>query len=429
MPLGFRANSSRPRPVASTEETQAQVVSSILAQLASSQQGASRSPGITSSPLAPVHRASTLRASATESESPGSRPAMASTHNGALFVGPLPHDMSRRELIGLLHPHRPSHIYFRSSYRRRYQLIAKVIYPDRASRNAALERFSQEPLPCLRFDCPIRVEPYQPNLDSNYAPRSIVPQNVTPSPREEIPPPIVEPVPAIPETPETSHYSSPPPDPSVEAEWLEETESEAQDEVPDEGLVKKRKNLKARLKLAEDLKKATREYKVFVDEVQKQIQVEKKLEESLEESIRKARRDAEFSKNRQQELEISLKSLNDQRELTISLDQHKMEDLLKGWSDLNLDTMGKEVPLKNLADSLSVADLECIVCVEPMLGTIFQCRNGHCVCGPCFHRLESCGLCRTPLERPGIRCRLLETLVQKIAPNLNSDSGNDSSTS
>ena len=59
-------------------------------------------------------------------------------------------------------------------------------------------------------------------------------------------------------------------------------------------------------------------------------------------------------------------------------------------------------------------ELECPVCRCGVRGQVFQCHQGHVMCGPCRSRLSSCPVCRAPLTRQPIRNRALERLARLI---------------
>jgi E3 ubiquitin-protein ligase SIAH1 len=49
----------------------------------------------------------------------------------------------------------------------------------------------------------------------------------------------------------------------------------------------------------------------------------------------------------------------------------------------------------SLEGCTSIVDLlQCPVCLTTMKPPIYQCRNGHCVCGECKERVEDCPTCR-----------------------------------
>ncbi|KAL6847799.1 hypothetical protein ACP4OV_021927 [Aristida adscensionis] len=58
--------------------------------------------------------------------------------------------------------------------------------------------------------------------------------------------------------------------------------------------------------------------------------------------------------------------------------------------------------------------LECPVCFNPFLASIFQCKNGHAVCESCCARIgNTCPSCRDPIG--DIRCRPLEKAIAGMA--------------
>ena len=55
-------------------------------------------------------------------------------------------------------------------------------------------------------------------------------------------------------------------------------------------------------------------------------------------------------------------------------------------------------------------ELECVVCMSSMHRTIYQCMNGHVVCGECKPKLQGmCATCRVPLGKT--RNRALERIA------------------
>lgn len=76
------------------------------------------------------------------------------------------------------------------------------------------------------------------------------------------------------------------------------------------------------------------------------------------------------------------------------------------------EVMKKAMP-PSIAD-----DFDCICCYEEMGvrgAMIFQCEEGHLICSKCHQRLENCPLCRKPYPKPGIRCRLAESIANHIS--------------
>ena len=67
----------------------------------------------------------------------------------------------------------------------------------------------------------------------------------------------------------------------------------------------------------------------------------------------------------------------------------------------------------NLFSALQEA-LECPVCRDGVRGEVYQCHQGHVMCGPCRGRLWSCPVCRATLSLPPIRNRALERLARLI---------------
>ncbi|CAG9817588.1 unnamed protein product [Phaedon cochleariae] len=58
------------------------------------------------------------------------------------------------------------------------------------------------------------------------------------------------------------------------------------------------------------------------------------------------------------------------------------------------------------------ASLQCPICMEYMIGYIYNCEHGHVVCFTCKGKLESCPACRTKLGRS--RCLPLENLAEVL---------------
>eukprot|EP00919_Chromeraceae_sp_WS-2016_P050231 GHVR01119130.1.p1 GENE.GHVR01119130.1~~GHVR01119130.1.p1 ORF type:complete len:188 (+),score=34.97 GHVR01119130.1:85-564(+) len=56
--------------------------------------------------------------------------------------------------------------------------------------------------------------------------------------------------------------------------------------------------------------------------------------------------------------------------------------------------------------------LECCVCCEAMIPPIFQCREGHMLCGDCKVKVKQCPVCRS--ETIDIRNRGMERLAESI---------------
>ena len=57
--------------------------------------------------------------------------------------------------------------------------------------------------------------------------------------------------------------------------------------------------------------------------------------------------------------------------------------------------------------------IECPVCLQvPTFRKIYQCNNGHLVCGNCHKRLLLCPICRDPLQ--GFQCKIAEQVLSMI---------------
>ena len=56
--------------------------------------------------------------------------------------------------------------------------------------------------------------------------------------------------------------------------------------------------------------------------------------------------------------------------------------------------------------------LECPICLETMGPPIYQCREGHLICGMCRRKVNKCPTCRVTLDN--IRNRALENMVAKM---------------
>ncbi len=68
------------------------------------------------------------------------------------------------------------------------------------------------------------------------------------------------------------------------------------------------------------------------------------------------------------------------------------------------------------SSNLEDKELECPVCFEIPKETIYQCKNGHMICGSCSSEVQLCPQCRCDLKVEGglIRNRFAESLVAKL---------------
>ncbi|KAF8048246.1 hypothetical protein N665_2591s0001 [Sinapis alba] len=55
--------------------------------------------------------------------------------------------------------------------------------------------------------------------------------------------------------------------------------------------------------------------------------------------------------------------------------------------------------------------LDCPTCLDPLMGPIYQCTNGHLTCSSCLGKVRNqCPFCRMPIGE--IRCRAMERLIE-----------------
>lgn len=400
--------------------------SSILAQLASSHRETLVQGQRTLSQLspAPIHNVSSralrgrstvvgpldldLLLHRTEMMANPMRPA---SNNGELsvFIGLLPSDVTSDEILSLIRPHVPLDIHLRPVGRivngQRRSIAGELVFSNPDERQACLAEFGHLDLYCRRWPRPIRVEAFRPFQSSS--------------------------LPATPERrSERSSVSTPIVSPREQEEVLEALSDWT---VRDAELEKKRKNLRERQKLENERAEKRRIYRLLAEQVERKLLEERKTQSAHESTIRKSQEAVENSKNRCRELSTTADSLKDQHRLTMEALDQQSKQLVQEWKNLqqeNAPEAASETKQKSSSEFSVEPEIECVVCVEPMLGPIFQCRNGHCVCDTCYGRMTQCGMCRVKLERPGIRCRLLETLVQKILetrPHTNQSPSTDES--
>eukprot|EP00931_Biecheleriopsis_adriatica_P094834 TRINITY_DN68455_c0_g1_i1.p1 TRINITY_DN68455_c0_g1~~TRINITY_DN68455_c0_g1_i1.p1 ORF type:complete len:299 (+),score=37.58 TRINITY_DN68455_c0_g1_i1:69-899(+) len=77
---------------------------------------------------------------------------------------------------------------------------------------------------------------------------------------------------------------------------------------------------------------------------------------------------------------------------------------------------GASAPTKKGRFEGPVSTFECPICCEYMLGHIFQCKEGHQICGECLRKTKAtskvCPSCRKPYPAQAIRNRALEQLAE-----------------
>ena len=95
-------------------------------------------------------------------------------------------------------------------------------------------------------------------------------------------------------------------------------------------------------------------------------------------------------------------------------DSENVEDFIQS----RLEMLGLVSPADQTTETALVSslreELECPVCRAGVQGQVFQCHEGHVMCGPCRSRLRTCPVCRTTLSRIPIRNRALERLARLI---------------
>ena len=95
-------------------------------------------------------------------------------------------------------------------------------------------------------------------------------------------------------------------------------------------------------------------------------------------------------------------------------DSENVEDFIQS----RLEMLGLVSPPDRSREAALVSglreELECPVCRAGVQGQVFQCHEGHVMCGPCRSRLRTCPVCRTSLGRILIRNRALERLARLI---------------
>ena len=95
-------------------------------------------------------------------------------------------------------------------------------------------------------------------------------------------------------------------------------------------------------------------------------------------------------------------------------DSENVEDFIQS----RLEMLGLVSPPDRSREAALVSalreELECPVCRAGVQGQVFQCHEGHVMCGPCRSRLRTCPVCRTSLGPMPIRNRALERLARLI---------------
>ncbi|TRY75360.1 hypothetical protein TCAL_00586 [Tigriopus californicus] len=315
----------------------------------------------------------------------------------SVFVGPLPPDVTCDEIQVLLRPHQPKEISLRpvgrTVYGHRRSIAAEVAFRTLEERRACLAEFERSDLHSRRWPRPIRVEPFRSNSSHSTS--------------------------SIPEARSESLVVSDPTSHSREEEGILEPLSDGS--IRDTRLEKKRCNIRDRQNIQDERNVKGQTYRLLAEGLEQQLLAEQKTKTAHEKAIRNSQKGVEACKRRIHELCRSEDSLREGYQRAMDDLDERTANLLVEWKTLQDDatpeSASAETPILADAKFSVEPEIECIVCVEPMLGAIFQCCNGHCVCNTCFERMTHCAMCRVKLHRPGIRCRLLETLVQKIMKN------------
>ena len=79
-------------------------------------------------------------------------------------------------------------------------------------------------------------------------------------------------------------------------------------------------------------------------------------------------------------------------------------------------TRGRGGPKKRKAGEMTTTLDEdtshCPVCMDWYRGEIYQCKEGHLVCGSCKSDLSACPTCRAPMQ--SIRARAVESILKSV---------------
>ena len=92
---------------------------------------------------------------------------------------------------------------------------------------------------------------------------------------------------------------------------------------------------------------------------------------------------------------------------TLNVNRKKLEEENEGLKKYLQDSKVKETETNIY--------LDCPICLETLLENtdVFQCTNGHYLCGTCYGKIDSCPHCRTSAEF-FYRCRPVEDMLTKL---------------
>ena len=115
-------------------------------------------------------------------------------------------------------------------------------------------------------------------------------------------------------------------------------------------------------------------------------------------------------------LEISKQEVEPQPGLETRVDHLNDDDEDEEYKkSIEVSKKEEEDTLLAIIQSLSLASRipECPVCFERFTGEsqVFQCQQGHFVCGTCRPRVQSCPVCRGPMMG---RCNGFERFLQSL---------------
>lgn len=117
-------------------------------------------------------------------------------------------------------------------------------------------------------------------------------------------------------------------------------------------------------------------------------------------------------------------------QMTSGVSVEDLQKIINLVKDMNTEQKASiEKPQKNRQQTSNMVPhdtISCPICMEPMLGPIYQCTSGHSMCDSCFQRLAAspfCPSCRVNMRQP-IRNRALEDVIEKMKlPCSNRDKG------
>ena len=75
--------------------------------------------------------------------------------------------------------------------------------------------------------------------------------------------------------------------------------------------------------------------------------------------------------------------------------------------------MDQDIKISSSSEKQHKKRFDCPVCYESLVSPVYQCHEGHLLCGGCIRKVSQCPLCRQKLPVKSIRNRVVEEIIEE----------------